>query len=138
MIVDASVVIDAVGDPGVRGAAARAALSGVPATEPLTAPGHFAFEVLSGLSAAASRPGHPIQEADIEVALDEAAAYGISIESTPWEDVRRAWQMSKGSLRYADAVYVAAAEREGVALLTADARIARSGAPLSCEIITIG
>lgn len=44
MIVDASVIIDAVTDSGARGEAARAALAAQPAAEPLVAPGHFAFE----------------------------------------------------------------------------------------------
>lgn len=46
MIVDASLVIDAVADPGPRGAATRAALAAQPAAEPLIAPGHFAFELI--------------------------------------------------------------------------------------------
>jgi predicted nucleic acid-binding protein len=44
----------------------------------------------------------------------------------------------QGSLRYADAIYVAAAERHGTALLTADSQIERSGAPIKCEVITVG
>ncbi|MGB8201280.1 MAG: hypothetical protein WCF33_16570 [Pseudonocardiaceae bacterium] len=38
----------------------------------------------------------------------------------------------------ADAIYVAAAERHATALLTADARIERSGASITCKIITVG
>jgi len=105
VIVDASLIIDAVADPGPPGIAARDALAAQPAAEPLTAPGHFAFEIL--------------------------------IEGTPWIDVHRPWMLARGSLRYADAVYAAAAERYGTALLTADARIGRSGAPVRCEIITV-
>lgn len=56
MIVDASLVVDAVCDPGWRGVAARLALDEQPPGEPLTAPGHFAFEILSALRAAANRP----------------------------------------------------------------------------------
>lgn len=37
----------------------------------------------------------------------------------------------------ADAVYIAAAERHGTALLTADVRIERSGALIICDIITV-
>ena len=137
MIVDASVVIDAVADNGVRGVAARAALAAVPPSDPLLAPGHLAFEVLSGLRAAAHRQGHPLQPSDVAAALLDAEALEIVIEGTPWSDVRRAWALSTGSLRYADAVYVAAAERHRCALLTADARIARSGAPVTCEVVTV-
>jgi predicted nucleic acid-binding protein len=92
---------------------------------------------MSGLRAAANRPDHPLQEAEIAEALTDAASFGIEIEATPWADVHRAWALAKASLRYADAIYVAAAERHQTALLTADARIERSGAPFTCEIITV-
>lgn len=136
MIIDASVVIDVVTDAGTRGDAARVALAKIPAEEPLHAPGHFAVEVLSGLKAVAGRPGAGFCSGDIAVALAEAEALGVDIEATPWVDVQRAWRLS-GSLRYADALYVAAAERRETTLLTADARIERSGAPYRCPIRTI-
>ncbi|MHB1509774.1 MAG: type II toxin-antitoxin system VapC family toxin [Acidimicrobiales bacterium] len=137
MIIDASLVIDAVADSGPRGAAARDSLAAQAATEPLFAPGHFAFEVMSGLRAAANHPDHPLQEAEIAEALTDAASLEIEIEGTPWADVHRAWALAQASLRYADAIYVAAAERHQTALLTADARIERSGAPFTCKIITV-
>ncbi len=137
MIVDASLVIDAVADSGPRGVAARDRLAAQPATERLVAPGHFAFEVMSGLQAAAKRPDHPLQEGDVAEALADAASFEIQIEGTPWADVHRAWALAQASLRYADAIYVAAAERHRTVLLTADARIERSGAPFTCKIITV-
>ncbi|MGH3874542.1 MAG: type II toxin-antitoxin system VapC family toxin [Pseudonocardiaceae bacterium] len=137
MIVDASLIIDAIADPGPRGIAARAALAAQPAAEPLCAPGHFAIEIMSGLSAAANRPTHPLRTSELTQALRDAASFEILIEATPWLDVHRAWMLASGSLRYADALYVAAAERHATALLTADARIERSGAPMTCEIITV-
>jgi predicted nucleic acid-binding protein len=137
VIVDASLVIDAVADPGPRGHAARAALAAQPAAEPLLAPGHFAFEVMSGLRAAANRPNHPLKETDLAAALADAEAFEISIEATPWQDVRRGWELAQASLRYADAIYVAAAERHHTGLLTADARIERSSAPITCPILTV-
>ncbi|HMA46436.1 MAG TPA: PIN domain-containing protein [Frankiaceae bacterium] len=137
MILDASLVIDAVADPGSWGAVARAAIAALPAAESLIAPGHFAIEVLSGLRAAANRPLHPLQPEDVADALRDAEAFQIQIEATPWADVHRAWALSRASLRYADAVYVAAAERHHTALMTADARIERSGAPTHCEIVTV-
>ena len=137
MIVDASLIIDAVADPGSRGVAARAALAAVPAADQLIAPGHFAFEVMSGLGAAANRPNHPLQPADLGPALQAAEALEIAIEAIPWSDVRRAWELAQGSLRYADAIYVAAAERHATALLTADSQIERSGALIRCEVITV-
>lgn len=137
MIVDASLIIDAVADPGPRGIAARDVLAAQPAAEPLCAPGHCAVEVMSGLTAAANRPEHPFQIADLGQALRDAESFEILIEATPWADVHRAWTLASGSLRYADAIYVAAAERHRTALLTADARIERSGAAVRCEIITV-
>ncbi|MGH3801722.1 MAG: type II toxin-antitoxin system VapC family toxin [Pseudonocardiaceae bacterium] len=137
MIFDASLVIDAVADPGPRGIAARDVLAAQPAAEALLAPGHFAVEVMSGLNAAANRPHHPFQTADLLQALQDVESFEILIEATPWVDVHRAWTLASGSLRYADAIYVAAAERHTTALLTADARIERSGAPISCKIITV-
>lgn len=137
MIVDASLVIDAVADPGARGEAARAALAAQPAAEPLLAPGHFAFEICSGLRAAANRPGHPLTESDLVTALCDAESFEIDIEATPWGDVHRGWELSQGSLRYADAIYVAAAERHQTSLMTTDARIEPSGAQVTCPIITV-
>lgn len=137
MIVDASLVIDVVADPGARGVAARVALAALPAIDPLVAPGHFAFEIMSGLSAAAGRPAHPLRPEDLARTMQDAEALEITIEATPWSDVHRAWTLAQGSLRYADAVYVATAERHGSALLTADHRIQRAGARVDCDIITI-
>ena len=137
MIVDASLAIDAVTDPGPRGVAAREALAAQPASERLVAPGHFAFEVMSGLRAAANRPEHPLRDHDVVPAQQDAEAFEIDIEATPWSDVHRAWQLAQASLPYADAIYLAAAERQRTALLTSDERIERSGAPVQCPVITI-
>lgn len=137
MIIDASLVIDAVADPGPLGAAARDALANQPAAEPLIAPGHFAFEIMSGLHAAASRPEHALNPDDVDQALQDAEALEIAMEASTWIDVHRAWKLAQTSLRYADASYVAAAERHGTALLTTDTRIERSGAPMTCPIITV-
>ena len=137
MIVDASLVIDAVADSGSRGTAAREVLAALPAAEPLIAPGHFAFEIMSGLAAAANRPGHPLQPADLVQALQDAESLEILLEATPWSDVHRAWALAQGSMRYADAIYVAAAERNDSTLLTADSRIERSRAKIRCQVITV-
>jgi predicted nucleic acid-binding protein len=137
VIIDASLVIDAVADPGPLGTAAREALANQPAAEPLIAPGHFAFEIMSGLRAAANRPEHPLQPDDVDQALQDAEALEIAMEASTWIDIHRAWELAQASLRYADAIYVAAAERHGTALLTTDMRIERSGAPMTCPIITV-
>ena len=138
MIIDASVVLDAVTDIGPRGQAARQALADHPSSEPLLAPGHLAVEILSGLVAAANRPNHPLQANQIERALLDAESLEITIEATPWGDVRRAWALAQASLRYPDAIYIASAERHATALLTSDAGAERSGAPIRCPIVTIG
>lgn len=92
---------------------------------------------MSGLKAAANQPNHPFQPDQIVQALRDTEAFEIGIEATPWADVRRAWELAKGSLRYADALYVAAAERYESVLLTVDGRIGRSGALVRYEIITV-
>lgn len=115
----------------------RSALGEQPPSEPLIAPGHFAFEIMSALRAAANRPGHPFTAADLRQALQDAESYEIAIEGTPWTDVHRAWALSERSLRFADAIYVAAAERHQTSLLTADSRTGRSGAVARCQIITV-
>lgn len=95
------------------------------------------MEILSGLVAAANRPGHPLQANEIEQALLDAEALEITIEATPWADVRRAWTLARTFLRYPDAIYIASAERHAATLLTSDARIERSGAAIGCPIITV-
>lgn len=74
---------------------------------------------------------------DVGGALAGAEALEIGIETTPWSDVHRAWDLARGPLRYADALYVAAAERHRTALLTADRQIGRSGARIACQVIII-
>lgn len=135
MIVDTSVIVDAVTDAGERGAAARRELS-----EPgvsWRAPGLLAVEVLSALRRLALDDSVDFAADDIARALDEAEGYGIHIDPIPWYDVRRAWDLSLGSVRYADGVFVAAAERQGMTLITADGRLARSGALVRCPIVCL-
>ncbi|MCO7221069.1 type II toxin-antitoxin system VapC family toxin [Klenkia sp. PcliD-1-E] len=138
MIVDASVLVDALAGSAERSDAARRALAGVPPGEPLLAPGLVTVEVLAGLRSCASDASNAFTGDDVPRALDEVADYGIAIEATPWADVRRAHELSLGSLRYTDGLYVAAAERHRTALLTSDARIGRSGAPVRCAVVTVG
>ncbi|MBP8881814.1 MAG: type II toxin-antitoxin system VapC family toxin [Dermatophilaceae bacterium] len=136
MIIDASVAVDAVTDPGERGQAARTFLAQLPVGERLHAPGHFAIEVLSALGAIARRPSTGFSEDDIDAALVTLGALGIDIDPTTWADVTRAWTLSAGSVRYSDAIYLAAAERHREAVVTSDSRLARSGAAVSCATLT--
>ena len=92
---------------------------------------------MSGLGAASQRAGHSLQPAELGATLKAAEALEIVIEATPWPDVHRAWTLAQDSLRYPDAIYVAAAERHGTALLTADNQIERSGPRVGCQIITV-
>lgn len=82
-------------------------------------------------------PAADFTEADVAPALDEAEGYGIDIEGTPWDDVRRAWELSQGSIRYTHGVFIAHAERTHRPLLTADRRPGLSGADLRCAIIEV-
>jgi predicted nucleic acid-binding protein len=136
VIVDASVVLDLITDSGVRAEAADQALSRIAQSEPLVAPGHFAVELMSGLKAIGGRPRHRFTVEQVQDAISHAGSLGIHVEAIPWVDISRAWELA-GSLRFADALYVAAAERHETTLLTCDARIARSGAPFTCQVLTV-
>jgi hypothetical protein len=83
------------------------------------------------------KPKKGLNEEIVGRALRRAESLGIEIEATPWADVHRAWTLSQASLRYSDAIYVAAAERHGIVLLTTDKGIARSGAPMHCQVLTV-
>ncbi len=135
MIVDTSVLVDALADSGPRGVAARRALS-QPGAQ-LAAPGLLAVEVLSALRRLAIDSAADFTDEDIEPALLEAEMYGVRIEGTTWEDVRRAWQLAQGSVRYTDGVFVAHAERTNRPLVTADGRLGRSRANIRCTIIDL-
>ncbi|HWL44715.1 MAG TPA: type II toxin-antitoxin system VapC family toxin [Ilumatobacter sp.] len=135
MIVDTSALVDAITDSGARGAAARAALS--QPGDRLFAPGLLAVEVLSALRRLAADVSADFDLADIPSALLDAEQYGIEIEGTPWPDVHRAWELAQGSIRYSDGVFIAAAERTDRPLLTSDGRLARSRAPIHCDLIDL-
>lgn len=136
MIIDTSALVDALADGGERGAAARRALT--QPGEHLAAPGLLAVEVLSALRRLAVDDAVDFTEDDVAAALDEAEGYGVQIDGTPWSDVRRAWELAHGPIRYTDAVFVAHAERTGRPLITADGRLGRSGANLRCTIVDLG
>lgn len=69
MIVDASLVIDVVADPGPRGRTARATIAAQPG----------AVKVLSGLRAPANRSTHPLEPNDLAQALREVEAFGVGL-----------------------------------------------------------
>lgn len=137
MIVDTSVLIDAVTDPGEQGDAARRALGERVPTEPLRAPGHLAVEVLSALRAVSRRPRTHLIPADIPAVLRLAERYGIVLDAVHWDDVHRAHELSAGSLRFEDGLFIAMAERTQTVLLTSDVRMTRSGARVRCTFCTV-
>lgn len=135
MIVDTSALVDALADSGARGVAARKALTRP--GERLAAPGLLAVEVLAALRRLIADADADFGPDDVLAALDEAERYGIEIEGTPWADVRRAWELAQGSIRYTDGVFVAHAERTQRPLVTADGRLSRSRAQVRCTIIDL-
>lgn len=78
-----------------------------------------------------------VERPELQNGRAHTKALEIDFQATPWDDVRPGREPARTSLRFVDAIHVAAAERHGTGLLTSDARIGRSGAPLSCPIITV-
>ncbi len=132
MIVDTSVLVDAVTDLGEQGDAARRVFGERTFGEPLRAPGHLAVEVLSAMRAIARRPGTSLTEAEIPATLRLAERYGVVLDAVLWEDVHRAHALSAGSMRFEDGLFIAMAERTRTPLLTSDLRMTRSGAKVDC------
>jgi predicted nucleic acid-binding protein len=128
IVVDASVVANAVGDDGADGVAARAALRG----QDLAAPDLLDVEVLAVLRRRwlAGDLGDSRFDAAVGDLMD------LPIARQPMAGlVRRASELKANVTPY-DAVYVALAEAIGVPLLTGDARLA--GAPgVRAEIVVL-
>ncbi|MFI5924939.1 type II toxin-antitoxin system VapC family toxin [Micromonospora sp. NPDC051543] len=130
IVVDASVLVDALVDDGPLGDAARAELTGDPHW---AAPGHLLVEVLSvirgkvlggklGLARASevvdTLPSLVVDEVNVAMLLD------------------RMWQL-RGNVTAYDAAYVAAAELLSCPLVTADGRLAKASG-VRCEIRLVG
>jgi predicted nucleic acid-binding protein len=126
IVVDPSVLVDALIDDGPQGDAARGALTADPHW---AAPAHLLIEVMSvirgrnlggrlGLvraqEAVAALPG---------LVFDQLDAAGL---------VDRIWQLRANVTAY-DAAYLAAAEALGCALVTGDARLAKADGA-RCEV----
>lgn len=90
------------------------------------APPHQLLEVTSAL-ARLERAGSVTPDV-ASAALDDAVALPQRVEPLSPALVRRAYAL-RGSVRVADAFYVALAEREDAVLLTTDRRLARAGLP---------
>ena len=126
IVVDASVLTDALTDDGAVGDANRAALQRDPHW---AAPVHLALEVASAI-----RGGLLGGKIMLERAADAVDVLG-RLEIDPVDPVvllPRIWQL-RSNLTVYDAAYVAAAEALGCPLLTGDARLARASG-LSCPV----
>lgn len=126
IVVDASVLADALIDDGPVGDSARAALAGDPHW---AAPGHLLVEVVSVIRGRAlggklgSVRAQEAVDALPTLVIDQVEVAGL---------LRRMWQL-RGAITAYEAAYVAAAEALGCPLVTADGRLAKANG-MSCEI----
>ena len=130
IVVDASVVVNALADDGVDGGVARRRL--IRAGE-LVAPGLVDVETVSVLR---RRWLHgDLTSERFAVAVEDLGAFAIErLPTLPL--MSRAFEL-RANVTVCDAAYVALAEHFGVVLVTADARLA--GAPgIRCEVEVLG
>ena len=128
IVVDASVVADALVVDGEAGAAAARALA---ADDAWVAPAHLRIEVLSVVHK------HYLRERLSATRADQVLGALAAMEFDPVDFsmlADRIWEL-KDNLSVYDAAYVAAAELLGVPLLTGDIRLTTAPGP-RCEIIT--
>jgi predicted nucleic acid-binding protein len=122
VIVDATAMVAAIGDPGAMGETARAQLSLAPAWH---APAHMAVEVVRTFDRLA-RGGHLTDEQARHYAMQMADGIGSAVVlHTDRALLSAAWSL-RANLSTYDAVYVALAEELRLPLLTADLRLARA------------
>jgi predicted nucleic acid-binding protein len=128
-VVDASLLIFAVGDEGAAGGAARRALRG----RRLTAPSVVDLEVVTGVRRLLAQGR--IDERRARSALQSFMA--IPIRRQPHSPMlARVWALRDNVSPY-DAAYVALAEALDVPLITADRRLAQApGATCAFELVS--
>lgn len=126
IVVDASVLADALVDDGPVGDAARAALTGDPHW---VAPGHLLVEVMSVVRGKVL--GGKLGLARAEEAVDTLPSLVIDEVGVPML-LDRMWQL-RGNVTSYDAAYVAAAELMACPLVTSDGRLAKASG-IRCEI----
>lgn len=118
IVVDASVLVPALGDDGPDGDQARARLL----HEQLAAPDLVDLEVCSAFRRLSSSGSLPPRRAELALADLDA----LPMQRVPSRTLLpRCWELRLALTVY-DAAYVALAERLSVSLLTADTRLARS------------
>lgn len=126
IVVDASTLINALTDDGPIGQTCRAELI---RDAHWAAPEHLVVETFSALRG--RYLGSKISGQRAVDALDALAAASIELLGTT-ALLPRMWQLRDNVTGY-DAAYVVAAEAHGCPLVTADARLARTG-DLRCEV----
>jgi predicted nucleic acid-binding protein len=125
IVVDASVLVSALADDGDDGDRARIRLNG----ERLAAPQLVDLEVTSAWRRLAA--GGHLDERRVQLALDDLRSLRMDRVAHA-ALVGRCWEL-RDTLTVYDAAYVAVAELMDAALVTADARLARSPGP-RCRI----
>lgn len=122
MIVDATAMVAAIGDPGVMGEAARAQMSLAPVWH---APAHMAVEVVRTFDRLA-RHGQLTNEQARVYAMQMVDGVGAAVALHADRTLLPAAWSLRANLSTYDAVYVALAEHLRLPLLTADLRLARA------------
>ncbi|MGH3872203.1 MAG: type II toxin-antitoxin system VapC family toxin [Pseudonocardiaceae bacterium] len=130
IVVDASVLIDALLDDGSVGEAAREVLADDPAW---AAPGHLFVEFLSVLRRRVLRDEvRPVRAGH---AVESLGEWEI-VWTDPAVTVARTWELRHNVTAF-DAAYVAAAEVLDCALVTSDRRLAEASGP-RCPVRVVG
>ncbi|GAA4856572.1 type II toxin-antitoxin system VapC family toxin [Saccharopolyspora cebuensis] len=126
LVVDASVLADALLDDGPAGDRARAGLA---ADDRWAAPDHIFVEVMSVVRGRLLGRKIALERAEDAV----AALVDVAVDKIdPARLVPRIWEL-RGNVSAYDAAYVAAAEMLGCPLLTGDRRLARVRG-VRCEV----
>lgn len=125
IVLDASVLVDAIADDSASGIESRRAING----PKLVAPALIDLEVICAFRRLAR--SHAITDDRLGQAIDDLA--GFPLTRVPHTDlIGRIWELRANLTAY-DAAYVALAEQLDAPLLTADQRIANAPG-VNCEI----
>jgi predicted nucleic acid-binding protein len=125
VVVDASVMVDAMATPGIRGARARRAING----HRLAAPEQLVVEVFHGVRGRLI--GGKLSLPFASRAVDRLGQLEVHLVPTALL-LERMWALRDNLSGY-DAAYVAAAEHLGVPLVTSDKRLAAAPG-VRCEV----